>query len=187
MLAFWSCSSFSSGKGKGQELCTGSLLLFLYVSWHFSSMNYENPKPISLLLYALWHFLVPYWGDPCSAVVYTCLSKLFLLLCFYCFWNMKLTAIILPVFTRKAFSKKELLIIKCFNSEKEAKIHAQEAAENNARTKATKRFPAAVADWVAFWERRRLQTKCTSPFQWFLNKKLLWYSLPNHLRLKFLF
>lgn len=149
-------------KVRDKNCAQGSPLLSRYVSWHFSSMNYENPKPISLLFYALCHFLVPFWGDLCSTVVYTCLSKLFFLLCFYNFWNRKLTAIILPVFTRKAFSKKELLIIKCFNSEKEAKIHAQKTVDKNAHSKRTKWVPTAVADWVFFWERSRFKPKCTS-------------------------
>lgn len=59
---------------------------------------------------------------------------------------MKLMAIIFPVFARKAFSKKELLIMKCFNSEKEAEFHAQETVDKNAHTKTAKWVPAAVAD-----------------------------------------
>lgn len=184
MLTFWFCSSFSSGEDKRQE-CAQALLCYPDMSPGISLVWIM--KTLSLFHCFSVHFLVPYWGDPCSAVVYTCLSKLFLLLCFYYFWNMKLTAIILPVFTRKAFSKRELLIIKCFNSEKEAKIHAQETVDKNAHIKTTKWVPAAVADWVSFWERSRFQPKCTCPFQWFLHKKLLWYSLSNHLRLKFLF
>lgn len=184
MLAFWFCSSFSSGKGKRQELCTGSPLLSWYVSWHFSGMNYENPKPISLLLCALSCSILR-WSMFCSCLYL--LVKIVLVTLLLPFLNMKLTAIILPVFTRKAFSKRELLIIKCFNSEKEAKIHAQETVDKNEHTKTTKWVPTAVADWVSFWERSRFQPKCTFPFQWFLHKKLLWYSSPNHLRLKFLF
>lgn len=102
-------------------------------------------KTLSLFHCFSMHCLVPYWGDACSAVVSICLSKLFLLLCFYHFCNMKLTAIILWVFTRKAFSKRELLIINCFNSEKEAKIDAQETVDKNAHTKTTIWVPTAVA------------------------------------------
>lgn len=60
--------------------------------------------------------------------------------------QLKLTAVILPIFTRKTFSKKELLIIKCFNSKKEAKIHAQEIVDKNGHTKTIKCIPTAVAD-----------------------------------------
>lgn len=77
---------------------------------------------------------------------------------------MKLMAIIFPVFARKAFSKKELLIMKCFNSEKEAEFHAQETVDKNAHTKTAKWVPAAVADWVSFWERSRFQPLLFSGF-----------------------
>lgn len=89
MLAFWFCSSFSSGKGKRQELCTGSPLLSQYVSWHFSGMNYENPKPVSLLLYAL-SCSVLRWCMFCS--------------CFYLLVKTVLVTLLLPFLQHEAES-----------------------------------------------------------------------------------
>lgn len=69
----------------------------------------ESLSLFNLFSAHLWHSLVLYCSDTLAGVI-SSLSKLFLLCCFTISETLNWQQLFFPLFTRKAFSKKELLI-----------------------------------------------------------------------------
>lgn len=109
ILPFWFCWSFSSSRDKRQELYRESPLLFQSISWHFTGMSHEKPKPISLVFCAPMEFS---FSISLSGVLYTCLSKLFLLCCVAISETLNWQQLFFRYSLWKLLAKKELLIKK---------------------------------------------------------------------------